>query len=271
MGGFQARGPQTELYLRCTQRLIGKFKEVRLECVRREKKSNADALVKIGSQQETVLLGSIPFETQEIPSIPEVEVMQVDEALKEIWMTPILAYILKGALLEDKFKAQRLRYQAARYVVYDEVLYKRGFSQPLLRCVDNEEGNYILRELHEGICGNHSAGNSLAMKVLRQGFYWPTMFGIPYKLISDNGKQFNSKELRQLCEDLKIKKEFAAVYHPPSNGQTEVVHKIIKHTLKTKLEERKGNWPEELPKVMWSYNTTPRSTTGETPFMLTYG
>ncbi|XP_074342208.1 uncharacterized protein LOC141679668 [Apium graveolens] len=51
----------------------------------------------------------------------------------------------------------------------------------------------------------------------------------------------------------------------------EAVNKIIKHTLKTKLEERKGNWPEELPKVMWSYKTTPRSTTGETPFMLTYG
>ncbi|XP_074336805.1 uncharacterized protein LOC141673978 [Apium graveolens] len=118
-GGFQARGPQTELYLRCTQRLIEKFKE-------------------------------------EISSISEVEVMQVDEALKETWMTPILAYIHKGALPEHKFKARRLRYQAAR-------------------CVDNEEGNYILREVHEGICGNHLGGNSLAMKVLRQCYYWPTM------------------------------------------------------------------------------------------------
>ncbi|XP_074336815.1 uncharacterized protein LOC141673988 [Apium graveolens] len=74
-----------------------------------------------------------------------------------------------------------------------------------------------------------------------------------------------------LCEDLKIKKEFVAVYHPQSNGQTEAVNKIIKHTLKTKLEECKGNWPEELPKVLWSYNTTLRSTTGESQFMLTYG
>ncbi|XP_074337137.1 uncharacterized protein LOC141674310 [Apium graveolens] len=49
-GGFQARGPRTELYLRCTQRLIRKFKEVRLECVSREKNSNADALEKMGSQ-----------------------------------------------------------------------------------------------------------------------------------------------------------------------------------------------------------------------------
>ncbi|XP_074356164.1 uncharacterized protein LOC141695855 [Apium graveolens] len=138
------------------QRLIGRFKEVILECVPREKNSNADALEKIGSQQEAVLLGSIPLEIQEIPSISEVEVMQVDEAPKETWMTPILAYIYKGTLPEDKFKARRLHYQDAR-------------------CVDNEKGNYILREVHEGICGNHLGGNSLAMKVLRQGYYWPTM------------------------------------------------------------------------------------------------
>ncbi|XP_074336077.1 uncharacterized protein LOC141673246 [Apium graveolens] len=101
-GGFQARGPWMELYLRCTQRLIGKFKEFRMECVPREKNNNADALAKMGSQQEAMLLGSIPLEILEIPSIPEVEAMQVDEAPREIWMTPILAYIHKGALSKPK-------------------------------------------------------------------------------------------------------------------------------------------------------------------------
>ncbi|XP_074362926.1 uncharacterized protein LOC141703258 [Apium graveolens] len=293
-GGFQVQGPRTELYLRCTQCLIGMFKGVRLECVLLEKNSNADALAKMGSQQEAMFLGSIPLKIQEISSIPEIEIMQVDEAPKETWMTPILAYVREGTLSEDKFKARRLRYQAARYVIYDKVLYKRCFNQPLLRCVDDEEGNYILREVHEGIYGNHSGGSSLPMKVLRQGYYWPTMkeeatnfvracdrcqcfanysfmpatlltsmvspwpfamWGIDLigelpkakgdvkyavvALVSDNGKQFDIKELRQLCEELKIKKEFAAVYHPQSNGQTEAVNKIIKHTLKTKLEERK--------------------------------
>ena len=96
-------------------------------------------------------------------------------------------------------------------------------------------------------------------------------YGVPYKLISDNGKQFDSKELRGLCDDLGIQKGFSAVCHLQSNGQTEAVNKIIKHTLKTKLEEKKGCWPEELPMVLWSYNTTPRTTTGESPFTLTYG
>ena len=77
--------------------------------------------------------------------------------------------------------------------------------------------------------------------------------------------------MRQLCNDLGIKKAFSAVAYPQSNVQTEVVNKIIKHTIKGKLEDRKGAWPDELPQVLWSYNTTPRSTTGETPFSLSYG
>ena len=86
-------------------------------------------------------------------------------------------------------------------------------------------------------------------------------FGIPYKLISDNGKQYLIGRSRR---------NFAAVYHPQSNGLTEAINKIIKHTLKAKLEENKGDWPEELPMVPWPYNTTPRTTTGESPYMLTY-
>ncbi|XP_074328128.1 uncharacterized protein LOC141666041 [Apium graveolens] len=55
------------------------------------------------------------------------------------------------------------------------------------------------------------------------------------------------------------------------NGQTEAINKIIKHILKAKLEESKGYWLEELPWVLWSYNTTPRTTKGKSPFILTYG
>ncbi|XP_074322882.1 uncharacterized protein LOC141659855 [Apium graveolens] len=77
--------------------------------------------------------------------------------------------------------------------------------------------------------------------------------------------------MKKLCEDLHIQKGFSAVCHPQSNDQTEAINKIIKHTLKTELEETKGNWPKELPRVLWFYNTTPRTTPGESPFTLTYG
>ena len=57
----------------------------------------------------------------------------------------------------------------------NETLYKRGFTLPLLKCVSPEEGNYILREIHVGICENHSGSRVLAHKAVRAGFYWPDM------------------------------------------------------------------------------------------------
>ena len=55
-----------------------------------------------------------------------------------------------------------------------DVLYKRSFSLPYLRCLRPSEADYVLREVHEWICGNHLGGRSLAQKVLRQGYYRPS-------------------------------------------------------------------------------------------------
>ena len=68
-----------------------------------------------------------------------------------------------------------------------------------------------------------------------------------------------------------IKKSFSSVDHPQTNGQVEAVNKIIKFNLKTKLEERKRLWAEELPKVLWAYRMTSQTSTGETAFSLAYG
>ena len=57
----------------------------------------------------------------------------------------------------------------------DEVLYKRGFSQPYLRCLAPDEANYVLREVHERACGNHFGARSLVHKVIRARYYWPTI------------------------------------------------------------------------------------------------
>ena len=107
-----------------------------------------------------------------------------------------------------------------------------------------------------------------------QNFIWEAIicwFGIPHKIISDNGTQFNSKEFREFCSELGIKKNFSSVDHPQTNGQVEAVNKIINHNLKTKLEEHKGIWVDQLPKVLWAYRTTSRTSTRETPFSLAYG
>ena len=70
---------------------------------------------------------------------------------------------------------RKLKCQAARYTLLDGILYCQGFTLPLLRCLDDEEVNYVLREIHEGICGNHSGARTLAFKALRHGYFWSTM------------------------------------------------------------------------------------------------
>jgi len=89
--------------------------------------------------------------------------------------------------------------------------------------------------------------------------------------VSDNGKQFNNDNTNQFCELLGIHKNFSSVVYPQSNGQVEAVNKIIKVTLKRRLDSYKGKWADELPKVLWAYRTTSRTTTGETPFSMAYG
>ena len=59
--------------------------------------------------------------------------------------------------------------------------------------------------------------------------------------------------------------------YPHSNGQAEATNKTILNGLKRRLDRAKGRWAEELPKFLWAYHTTPRRSTGETPFSLTYG
>ena len=63
-----------------------------------------------------------------MPSIDLLKVQQIKG--EENWMTPIVTYLKDGRLLEKRDKATKLRIRSAKYVLIDEVLYKKGFSQP---------------------------------------------------------------------------------------------------------------------------------------------
>ena len=65
--------------------------------------------------------------------------------------------------------------RAARFTITDGILYKRAFTTPLLKCLGPQEAEYTLLEIHSGICGEHLGARALASKVLRAGFFWPTL------------------------------------------------------------------------------------------------
>ncbi len=54
-------------------------------------------------------------------------------------------------------------------------MYRRSFSLPYQRCLDKLEAEYMMKKVHEGICSNHSGARSLVHKLVRAGYYWPTM------------------------------------------------------------------------------------------------
>ena len=98
-----------------------------------------------------------------------------------------------------------------------------------------------------------------------------TRFGIPPTLISDNGLQFESKVFRRYCFELGIRNRYSTSAYPQGNEQVEAINKVIVNGLKKRLDVAKGKWVDELPHVLWTYRTTPRRSTGETPFSMTYG
>ena len=81
-------------------------------------------------------------------------------------------------------------------------------------------------------------------------------YGLPRKIVSDNGTQFESDEFTGFCKKNEIIKSFSSVARPQGDGQVEAVNKTLKASMKKRLEEAKGRWHEELPNVLWSYRTT---------------
>ena len=116
-----------------------------------------------------VILDNVLSFVQFSPLINSVDVLEI--GFKNNWTTPLASYLKNGVLPDGKEAARKLKVQVARFVLIKDVLYKRGFSCPYLRCLGHEEADYVMREVHEGVCGNHSGSRSLVHKLIRAGYY----------------------------------------------------------------------------------------------------
>lgn len=68
-----------------------------------------------------------------------------------------------------------MKVQGARYTTIIGELYRRGFFALLLKCLTKTRSEYVLEEIHKGICGVHTRGQSMATHVQCVGYYWPTI------------------------------------------------------------------------------------------------
>ena len=87
------------------------------------------------------------------------------------WMDSIIRFLKEDVLPEERLEVDKVRRKATSYwLSEDHKLYKRSFSGPYLLCVHPELTESLLEELHEGICGSHIGGRSLAHRVITQGY-----------------------------------------------------------------------------------------------------
>ncbi|CAL9018448.1 unnamed protein product [Prunus brigantina] len=96
-------------------------------------------------------------------------------------------------------------------------------------------------------------------------------FGIPYKMVTDNGTPFVNKQVSSTISGYGIKHRRSTPYYPQGNGQAEATNKTILRILSKMVYEYQGSWSVHLPNALWAYRTSPRSATGFSPYSLVYG
>ncbi|KAK8928988.1 hypothetical protein KSP39_PZI017133 [Platanthera zijinensis] len=166
-GEFEVRDPILQQYLFKVKGLIRGFRSFHVEHVPRERNSEADNLAKYGPRA-----GGTAIELFR-PSIEEGELMEIDQ--RASWRDPFIAFLATGRLPSDGQDQRKFRYKAAYYLLQDGELFRKTISGPLARCLSELEIPRVLEEIHSGECGSHSGTRTLEQRILRHGYFWPTI------------------------------------------------------------------------------------------------
>jgi hypothetical protein len=89
------------------------------------------------------------------------------------WRAPIIAFLRGHYEPVETHDLKRMQARARGYVLKKNNLFKLGVCAPLLKCITQEQGIELMKEIHGGMCGSHIAARALAGKAFRKGFYWP--------------------------------------------------------------------------------------------------
>ncbi|XP_042939501.1 uncharacterized protein LOC122274533 [Carya illinoinensis] len=172
LGVYAAKGEKLKKYLARVWEVRDLFSYFAITQIPRVDNEVADRLARAAlGEEEVPLPWPVERRVVEVPAMG-VEVGVLGSSTPD-WVSSIVEYLDGGKLSKAREEARKIKKRAARFPLIDGILYKRGFSVPLLRCISAQEAQYVLAEIHEGIYGNYSGGRTLARKAVRASYYWP--------------------------------------------------------------------------------------------------
>ncbi|XP_019194065.1 PREDICTED: uncharacterized protein LOC109188017 [Ipomoea nil] len=264
-----------------------------------------DHLVKI-CQKEELDRPSIEETTVEVKQVTGEE-WDREKNPEMFGIEDIRRFTETGELPEDPGVAARVRQKAPSFEIIDGQLYKRSFGGPLLKCLLRPEAEKIMDEAHRGICATHQGAHTLARKkdTRPATFYTPVTTAIPFAkwgidllgplLAAPGGLKFcvvaidyftkwvEAEPLATItecqCRRFLWKRvicRFGLSEHIVSDNGRQFDCQAFadfcrRHNIRHTKEDIRGNWVDELDRVLWAYRTTQRRATGESPFSLAYG
>jgi hypothetical protein len=76
----------------------------------------------------------------------------------------------------EKSKTRSLKLKAIKYYILNQNLYWKDHAGILIKCLDEDESKHVITYMHIDVCGGHQNWKAIALKFLRVGYYWPTIF-----------------------------------------------------------------------------------------------
>ncbi|GKV06877.1 hypothetical protein SLEP1_g18697 [Rubroshorea leprosula] len=223
---------------------------------------------------ESVMSKIVVVEKRILPHGMAISACSIDVTQTD-WRYPIMEY-----LKNPNFKAsRRTKMQALNYVLLEDVLYRRGHDELLLRCLGPDEYCQIMSNVHNGICDYFTkwveakpmkkVDQTDIIKFLKEEIIH--RFGLSETVTSDQGIVFVGAQVEAFAKEMEFRLLTSTPHYAQANGQAEASNRIVINLLEKMVDDNPRGWHELLSDIIWVYRTSQRSSTKVTPFSLTYG